>query len=210
MTWLKNNLGLIAELTLTHLALVIPAILIAIVVSIPVGYVAARRPRIGGPLSTLLALTYTIPALPLLVVIPAIIGTPLRSPVTIVVALSIYGIALMVRTAADAFGAVDSNVRLSARATGMSRGQILRKVDLPLAVPVLISGARVVAVSTISLATIGALVGITSLGTLLTDGFSRAIIAEVLTGIVLTAVLAVAVDLVLILVGRALTPWERS
>ena len=82
-------------------------------------------------------------------------------------------------------------------------------MDLPLAIPVLLSGIRVVAVSTIGLVTIGALIGVPSLGTLLTDGFQRGIVAEVVTGVVATVLLALALDAVLLAVGRALTPWTR-
>lgn len=208
MTWLSNNLGLIAELTWLHLWLVVPALLLAVVVAVPVGYLAVRRPRAGQPVVSGMTLLYAIPSLPLLVVIPAIIGTSLRSNATIIVALAVYGIALLVRTASDAFAAVDTTTRVSARAMGFNSWQMFLRVDLPLAVPVLISGIRVVAVSTISLTTIGALVGIPSLGSLITDGFTRAIVVEVAAGIVMTALLAFVVDVLLVLLGRWLTPWE--
>lgn len=208
MTWLRNNLGLIAELTWVHLWLVIPALIAAVLISVPVAYAAVRRPRAGQPLLSALTLLYVVPSLPLIVVIPAVIGTAMRSNATIITALTVYGVALLVRSASDAFAAVDRDTRLSAVAVGFNRWQMFTKVDLPLAVPVIISAVRVVAVSTISLATIGALVGISSLGSLITDGFTRAIIAEVLAGIVMTVILAVVVDLAIIVAGRMLTPWE--
>lgn len=210
MNWVSENIAWVAELTGIHILLCVPAILAAILIAVPVGYFATRRPRAGQPLISALGLAYALPALPLIVIIPAIIGTDLRSPATITVALAVYGVALLVRTAADAFASVDAETRLSARAVGMPAWGMFWRVDLPLAVPVLISGIRVVAVSTISLATIGALVGIPSLGSLLTDGFSRGIIAEVLTGIVVTAVLAALVDALIVLLGRALTPWKAA
>ncbi|AIT60641.1 ABC transporter permease [Corynebacterium doosanense] len=208
MTWLRNNLGLVAELTWAHLWLVIPAVLAAVLIAVPVAYLAVRQPRGGQPVLSVLTLLYAVPSLPLIVVIPAIFGTGLRSNATIVIALTAYGIALLVRSASDAFAAVDADTRLSARAVGFNRRQMFTKVDLPLAIPVIVSGVRVVAVSTISLATIGALVGISSLGSLITDGFTRAIVIEVLAGIVMTVVLAVVVDLIIVAVGRMLTPWE--
>jgi osmoprotectant transport system permease protein len=84
------------------------------------------------------------------------------------------------------------------------------RVDLPLAVPVLLAGVRVVAVSTVSLVTIGALIGVPSLGTLLTDGFQRGIPAEVATGVIATMLLALFFDAVLVTAGRILTPWTVS
>lgn len=118
-------------------------------------------------------------------------------------------VALMVRSAADAFGAVDQKTRDAAVAVGYSPRSIFWTVDLPLATPVLLSGLRVVTVSTIGLVTIGALIGIPSLGSLLTDGFQRGITAEVVTGLLCTVVLALLLDALLLVFGRAITPWNR-
>jgi osmoprotectant transport system permease protein len=127
-----------------------------------------------------------------------------------VIALSVYGVALLVRTAEDAFTSVDPEVRDAAIAMGESPRSVFWRVDLPLSLPVLISGIRVVAVSTIALVTIGALIGVSGLGTLLTDGFQRGIMAEVVTGVVATMLLAVIVDGLILGLGRLLTPWRRN
>lgn len=155
-------------------------------------------------------LLYAIPALPLLIIVPALFGIPLRSPMTMVVVLTVYGVALLVRTVTDAFGAVDHTVRQAAVAIGHSPLAVFWKIEVPLAVPVILSGVRVVVVSTVGLVTIGALVGISNLGTLFTDGFQRGIAEEVLTGIVLTVVLAMLLDAVVVVAGRILTPWTRA
>ena len=102
---------------------------------------------------------------------------------------------------------MEPGVRESAVAIGYSPRSLLWKVDLPLAIPVLLAGIRVVAVSTISLVTVGALIGISSLGTLLTDGFQRGITAEVATGLITTMLLALILDTLLLILGRLLTPW---
>lgn len=210
MSWIFNNWQWIAELTWIHVKLCIPAIALAVLIAVPLGYVGFRWPRVGGPVATLTSLMYAIPALPLIIVLPMMLGTALRSPMTIVAALTIYGVALLVRSAADGFGSVDSFARESARAMGMSRWMSFWKVELPLAGPVLLSGIRVVSVSTISLATIGALVGMPSLGSLLTDGFQRGILNEVLAGIAMTVILALVIDAVLLLLGRVSMPWSRE
>ncbi|RRD47994.1 ABC transporter permease [Tessaracoccus sp. OH4464_COT-324] len=210
MNWLRANWQQVVELAAAHLLLSLPAILLSIVIAVPIGRLAFRRPRLAAPVLGAATLLYAVPALPLLIVIPVLLGIPLRSSATMIVALSIYGVALLVRTAADAFAAVDSAVHDAAVAVGHSRLSVFWRVDLPLAVPVLVSGARVVAVSTISLVTIGALIGVPSLGTLLTDGFQRSITAEVLTGIAATMGLALIVDAVVLLVGWLLTPWKRA
>ena len=108
-----------------------------------------------------------------------------------------------------ALAAVDPGVRQAAQAVGHSRWSLCWRVDLPLATPIMVSGARVLSVSTVGLVTIGALVGIPSLGTLFTDGFQRGIVAEVVVGIVATVAIGLLLDGICVLVGRALTPWTR-
>ncbi|MCF6770249.1 ABC transporter permease subunit [Corynebacterium sp. MC-04] len=153
---------------------------------------------------------YAVPSLPLIITIPIIIGTPLRSNLTMITALTVYGVALLVRTAADAFASVDAHTRDAALALGHSPRTILWKVDLPLAIPVIASGLRVVASSTIGLVTIGALVGIPSLGSLLTDGFQRGITAEVTAGIVATIIVALIIDATIQGLTWLLTPWSHA
>jgi len=210
MTWLLLNWPQALQLAWTHVLLSVPAITISVLVAVPLGRLAHRYPRPGGALLSAASLLYAIPSLPLLIIIPVVLGIPLRSSATMVVALSVYGVALLVRSAADAFGAVDARVRLAATAIGFSPWALFWRVELPLATPVLLAGVRVVVVSTVGLATIGALVGIPSLGSLFTDGFQRGIAGEVITGIVATVALALALDGACALTGRALTPWTRS
>jgi len=200
----------VIELAIDHLLLSVPAILVSVVIAVPLGRLAYRRPKLGGPLLVMATLLYAIPALPLLIIIPALLGIPLRSAATMVVALSVYGVALLVRTAADAFASVEPKVRDAAIAVGNSPRSVFWKVDLPLAVPVLLAGIRVVTVSTIGLVTIGALIGVPSLGTLLTDGFQRGIVAEVATGVIATVLLALLLDALLLTIGRLATPWTRT
>lgn len=210
MTWLSLNWSYVIDLARTHLLLSVPAILLSIVIAVPVGRLAYRHPRVGGPLLGAASLLYAIPALPLLIVIPVLLGTPLRSATTMIVALTVYDVALLVRTAADAFTAVDDRTRDAAVAVGHSPLAVFWQVDLPLAFPVLLSGVRVVTVSTIGLVTIGALIGVSSLGTLLTDGFQRSISAEVVTGVIATVLLALLLDGLLLLTGRVAAPWTRA
>lgn len=209
MNWPIANWDFVLELAVSHLLLSVPAIVISVIIAVPIGRLAFRRPRIGGPLLSIATLAYAIPALPLLIILPALIGTSLRSWQTMVAALSVYGVALLVRTACDAFASVDGQLRDAAVAIGFAPRSLFWRVDLPLAVPVLISGVRVVSVSTISLVTLGALIGVPSLGTLLTDGFQRGIFAEIWTGVIATVLLALLLDVIVLAIGRALTPWSR-
>jgi len=159
VSWLSENSEQVVQLVWAHLLLSIPAIVVSTIIAVPIAYFAYKRPIIGGPLLSVATLLYAIPALPLLALIPAFFGLPLRSPLTVVIALILYGIALLVRTAADAFAAIDPHLRDAAIAMGFSNRSLFWRVELPASIPVLLSGVRVVTVSTIGLATIGALVG---------------------------------------------------
>jgi len=207
MTWLLNNGNLIGQLVVAHLLIAIPPIILSFVISVPIGWVANRFSWSRGTLLTVLGLLYAIPSLPLFIILPLIIGTGLRDSINLVVALTLYGIALMVRTSADGLASVDPDVRQSASAVGFSARSQFFRVELPLAGPVLFAGIRVVSVSTLSLTTVGAVIGIDSLGSLFTDGFQRGITVEIFTGIVLTIILALGVDGLLVLLGRVLMPW---
>lgn len=210
MTWILSNLPLIGQLTLSHLATALPAIVLSFVLSIPIGWVANRfRPSRGFVLAVF-ALLYAIPSLPLFLVLPLFIGTSIRDSVNVTISLTIYGIALMARSTADGLAAVDADVDQSATALGFSPWSRFWRVELPLAGPVLLAGIRVVSVSTISLTTVGAVLGIGSLGLLFTDGFQRNIPEEILAGIVLTIAIALVIDFLLVQLGRLLMPWTRA
>lgn len=210
MTWLSQNLHIVGALLVDHLVLSIVPIVLAIVISVPLGWVAARSRGARTPLLTGTGLLYAIPSLPLFIIVAPLIGVPVRSPVTIVVALTLYGVALLVRGAADAFGSVPRETMLAADAMGHAPWARFWRVELPLAGPVLLSSLRVVVVSTVSLVTVGAVVGASSLGTLFTDGFQRGIEASILTGLVLTVAVAFALDAIVVLVGRLAMPWRRA
>jgi len=209
VNWLWSNLDLVGELMLVHLALSVPAIILSFVISVPIGWLAHRYRWSRGVLLSLCALLYAVPSLALFVALPPITGLSLRSPLNLVIALTLYGIAVIVRTAADAFDSVEPDVRQSATAIGYSTVGRFWGVELPLAGPVLLSGVRVVIVSTVSLATVGAVIGVPSLGSLFTDGFQRGIQVEIFTGIVATILLALALDWASVLIGRLLMPWSR-
>lgn len=210
MSWVANNISQITDLFFRHVAIAVPAILAAMVLSVPIGWAASRRRRLGAPLVSGLELLYSIPSLALFVLVPAIFAVGIRSYVNILIVLSVYGVAVLVRTSAEAFASVPTAVRDAAAAAGLSAWTRFWTVDLPLSMPVYVAGVRVMAVSTISLATVGSVIGIQSLGTLFTDGFQRGLVEEVMCGLVLTVVLAVVADAAIVMVGRLLTPWTRA
>ena len=127
-----------------------------------------------------------------------------------VVALTIYAVALLVRAALDAFDSVDEDLRQAAVAMGFKPVARFLQIDLPLSLPVLFAGLRVVSVSNISLVSVAALLGIGNLGMLFTSGLQRDFVTEVMVGIIAILVLALLMDAVLVLLERLLTPWTRA
>ena len=210
MNWLTGSWALIGELTLTHLTIAVPAIIASVLIAVPIGAWAQRSKGVGGVVLSFLTVLYAVPSLPLLIVIPVLSGVALRSRVNMVVVLTIYGIAVLIRQCAEAFAALPVDVLESADALGMSRLRRFCTVELPLAVPVIVSGTRVVITSTVALVTIGAFIGVRSLGTLFTDGFQRGLTVEVLAGLVMTIALALLLDALAVGVGALMTPWRRK
>jgi len=209
MSWTLANLGLIGQLALDHLRLSLVPIALGFLVSIPLGWLAWRFRLTRGLLLTALGLIYTIPSLALFMILPVVLGLPVLSELNVVVALTLYAIAIMARSVSDALGSVDPEVRQSATALGYSPWRRFWSVELPLAGPVLLAGLRVVSVSTVALVTVGALVGVDSLGYLFTNGSQRRILEEVFAGVVATMLLALLLDLALVALGRLLLPWTR-
>jgi osmoprotectant transport system permease protein len=207
--WIGRNLDLISTRILEHLALTAPAIVIGFVLSIPLGYWASRSRVARSVLLSVGGILYTIPSIALLVLVPVTLGLTILNPLNLVFALSIYSLAIMVRSAADAFASVSAEVRASATATGFSGVQRFFVVELPLAGPVLLAGVRVVSVSTVSLASVGALIGIEQLGSFFTDAFQRQFLTEAIVGIASILLIAAVFDVILTRIARVLLPWDR-
>jgi len=206
VTWVFDNLDLIWSLTLDHLRQSVIPIVLGFVIAIPVGWAAWRYTTLRGPVLTTIGLLYTIPSLGLFALLAAA-GVPLISETNLIVALTIYGVAIMTRSVTDGLESVDPATRDAAIAVGYGPWRRFWTVDLPLSGPVLLAGLRVTATSTISLATVGVLIGQSNLGYLFTNGFQRRIVPEILAGVVAVVVIALIVDLLLVLAGRIAMPW---
>jgi osmoprotectant transport system permease protein len=209
VSWFSQNIGEVLQLSLAHLLLSLPPIFIGFLLSIPIGWLANRYRLSRGILLSIGAILYAIPSLALFVVLPLILGTQILNPLNVVAALSIYALALMVRTTTDALASVSGDVKQSATAVGYSAWGRFIGVELPLAGPVLLAGVRVISVSTVSLVSVGSVVGVQSLGSLFLDGYQRDIPEEIVVGIIGTVVIAVVLDLLIVLLGRVLMPWNR-
>lgn len=210
MTWLATHWGDVWSLLVQHVWLSALPLVIGLLIALPLGW-AARRWRAAYPvLVTTSGLLYTIPSLALFILMPLVLGTKILSPINVVAAMTVYTVALLVRSVADGLGSVPEDVRAAATALGYRGLRRFLAVELPLSVPVLTAGLRVAAVSNVSIVSVAALIGVPQLGMLLTDGYNRAITGELVTGIIACLLLALVFDLVLGGLGRALTPWTRA
>ncbi len=209
MNWVLNNFGLILELSVEHLRQSAIAIVLGFVIALPIGWAAFRYTRLRGTVLSTISLLYTIPSFALFAVL-SLFGVPYLSQTNLIIALTIYAVAIMTRSVTDGLASVDEVTRNAAIAVGFGPWRRFWTVDFPLAGPVILAGLRVTAVSTISLATVGALIGVQNLGYLFTNGAQRHIIGEILAGVVAVVVIALVIDLLLVVLGRALMPWTRS
>ena len=209
MAWLWNNLDLVLGLTLDHIRLSAIPILVGFAASLPIGWLASRSRFLRAALLTFFNVLYTIPALALFVVLPGLLGTKVLDDINVVIALSIYATAMMLRGTVDGFSSVSGDVLQSATAQGYSGASRFWTVQFPLAGPVLLANLRVVSVSTVSLLSVAALIGSGGLGRLFTEGYNRPFIDEIVIGIVFTVLLALLFDAILVVAGRLLMPWNR-
>lgn len=181
-------------LTLDHLTLAGTAILVALVIAIPLGILAARLPRVSTPLLAFLGALYTIPSLAFLALLIPTLGIGRRPAVVV---LAVYAQIFLVRNIVAGLRGVDAATLEAARGLGMTRLQEFWRVRWPLALPVMIAGLRTATVTTISLATIAAWIGAGGLGTLLFEGIARDDPNRILAGAIAITALAILTDALL-------------
>ena len=210
MRYLLNHLDTAWALALIHLRLSLIPVALGIVIAVPLGALVWRNTALRRLTTLTASIIFTIPSLALFVVLPLIIPTRILDEANVIIALTLYTTALLVRAVPEALDAVDTRVRDAASAVGYTRlGQLL-KVELPLALPVLIAGLRVVAVTNISMVAVGSVIGIGGLGTWFTEGYQSDKSDQIIAGIIVIFLLAIVIDMLILLVGRALTPWARA
>ena len=205
--WIGSHLDDIAELLTQHVVLTALPVLLGIAISLPLAVVAAGRPRLSTAVLAVTSALYTIPSLALFVLLLPFTGL---SRTTAVITLTVYTLVILVRNAITGLQGVPRDVREAAEAMGYGRRTRLLRVELPLALPVIMAGVRIATVTTIGLVTISAFIGQGGLGRLFLDGFRRNFLTPVAVGFVLSIVLAVLADLLLLAAQRASTPWARG
>lgn len=200
----------IVENLLDHLWLALLPIVVAFVLSLPLGWAVNRNLVLKRVLLTTSSVLYTIPSLALILLIPLVLGTSILDPLNVVIALTVYSLALLVRTTADGLAAVPPEVIASADAMGYRPARRWVSVELPLAMPVVLAGLRVATVANVSMVSVAALIGVGGLGQLFTRGFQLGFyVPPIIIGLVLSVVVAVLLDLMIVTVQRWVTPWAR-
>jgi osmoprotectant transport system permease protein len=189
-----------------HLQLTVIAVVVGFAISLPLAIYAYRHRRVYGPLTAVTGVLYTIPSI-------AFVGFMLPftglSATTIEVPLVTYTLLIFIRNIVSGLEAVPDDAREAARGMGFSDRQLLWKVELPLALPVIMAGVRLATVTTIGLVTISAVIGLGGFGRFILTGLNTFDTTLSLLGAVLSLALAVAVDAALVGVERGITPWAR-
>ena len=207
--WIADHLDDLAGRTVQHVILAGIAVVIGFAISLGLSLLAVRRARLRAVLVTLSGVLYTIPSLALFAVLVPLTGL---STVTAVVPLVMYTLLIFMRNTLAGLDAVPEDVLEAADAMGYARRARLARVELPLALPLVVGGLRLASVSTIGLVTISGILGdrFGGLGFFIFEGYRRSFATEILLGAVPSIVLAIVVDLALQAVQRRLTPWAHA
>jgi len=210
MNYLLTHLDKAWALTIIHLRLSLIPVVLGLVIAVPLGAYVWRSTALRRLTTVTASIIFTIPSLALFVVLPLIIPTRILDEANVIVALTLYTTALLVRAVPEALDNVPGQVRDAATAVGYTRLAQMLKVELPLSIPVLIAGLRVVAVTNISMVSVGSVIGIGGLGTWFTEGYQADKSDQIVAGIIAIFLLAIVVDVLIMLAGRAITPWART
>ena len=207
--WIFRHLDDVGTRTVQHLTLTIIPIILGFVIALFLAIWAARQPRVYGPLLAVSGVLYTIPSLAAFAFLRPIFGLSL---LTAIIPLTTYTLLILLRNNTEGFRAVPADVLEAAEAMGYSRRERLRRIELPLAVPLMIAGIRLAVVTTIGLATVAAILGDSfgGYGQFLTEGLQTFFSTKIYLGAVLSVALAFAADFALIRVERRLTPWAQA
>jgi osmoprotectant transport system permease protein len=197
----------LVEATWQHLWITIAAVLFGIALALPLALLARRHRRVESAVVGTATGLYTIPSLALFPLLVPFTGI---SATTVVIGLALYCLTILVRAMLQGLRSVPDDITESAAGLGYAPVGMLVKVELPLALPVIMAGLRVATVSTVALTTVGALVAHGGLGNLIADGVYSNFRAQLLAACVMCVVLAVLLDLALVLLQWLLTPWTRS
>jgi osmoprotectant transport system permease protein len=207
--WIAGHLDSVGLRIIQHLQLTIVPLILGILISLVLAVWAVRQPRTYGPVTAITGLLYTIPSLAAFAVLRPIFGLSL---LTALVPLTTYTLLILFRSFTAGFTSVPAEILEAAEGMGYTRRERLLRVELPLAVPLMIAGIRLASVTTIGLATVAAVLGDTfgGLGQLITEGIQNFFPTKYLLGAALSVVLAFAADFLFVRFERLVTPWAHA
>lgn len=206
--WIATNLGAIGRRLLEHVEMTVIAVVLGLIVSFALALAIRRVPALRGPIIGISGVIYAIPSIALFALLVPVTGL---SIVTAEIALVGYTLLILVRNILAGLESVSADIVEAATAMGYGPRQRLWRVELPIALPVIVAGLRIATVTTIGLVTVTTLIASGGLGYLIVNaGINRLFPTAIYTGVVLTVALAVASDLVLVWLQRRLTPWSAT
>lgn len=205
--WVADHLDDIWVATKEHLVLTGIALGVGMVLSVALSMVAIRFRKTYTPITWITGILYTIPSLALFSILVPITGL---SVLTAEIGLVSYTLLILIRNIVAGIDGVDPAIKEAAIGMGYTPRRVLLQVEVPLALPVIIAGLRIASVTTIGLVTVAALIGKGGLGFFILQGLRRFFTTEIVVGAVMSVALAVAIDVLLVIAQRALTPWTRA
>lgn len=205
--WIASNVPALVDATIDHIALTVVAVGVGFALSFLLSLLVYRRRSLGGPVTGVAGVLYTIPSLALFAFLVPFTGL---SFVSAEIGLVSYTLLILIRNIVAGLDAVPADVREAADGMGYGRARRFLSVELPLAMPLIVAGIRIATVTTIGLVMVASVIGQGGLGNVMVRGFNFRNDTAVYTGAVLIVALAIVADLVLAAVGRLSTPWSRA
>ncbi|MFW2513819.1 ABC transporter permease [Demequina sp. SO4-13] len=206
LDYLERNWDEVSEQLFIHTTLTLQALAIAVAIAFPLAVIARRMPRLSAPIMGVSGVLYTIPSFALFGLLAPFTGI---GRTTVLIGLVAYALLVLVRNIVVGLQGVDRDVTDAARGMGYTPTRLLFQVELPNALPSIIAGLRIAAVSTVALVTVGVVVGYGGLGQLMFRGLQSDYRAQIMTATLLCLALALVLDLLLALAGRLAMPWAR-
>jgi osmoprotectant transport system permease protein len=205
--YVRKNLDSLTSALEQHVALTLAAVVVAALVAIPLAILAYRRRLVAGPVLAISGILYTIPSLALFTLLTPTLGLKFR---TVLIGLVLYAIVIIVRNSLTGLRQVPAEVKEAAQGMGYGPAALLWRIELPLALPSILTGLRLATVSTVALVTVGRVVGFGGFGNIILNGFDANFYKPpIMTGTLACIGLALIFDLILVGLGRLAMPWSR-
>ena len=207
LDYLRANIDTIASATLRHVYITVTAVIISIVTGISIGMLIAKHKRLASIIIGIAGIIYTIPSLALLGILVSFVGFGIKPTI---IALVLYSQLMIIRNTYVGINSVDPAIVEASIGMGMTRFQLLRMVELPLALPIIMAGVKNIAVMTIGIAAIAALIGAGGLGGLIYKGIFRVDYKLIISGVIVMSLLSIASEFLLGKVGNYFTPERHQ